>query len=247
MEKQKHIFTTKTAVRILKTKKTAVNEMLKGLVKKGWLIRIKRGLYLIIPLEAGPESKYTEHNFIIASHLVAPYYIGFWGALNFHGFTEQVPNTVFIATTKTLRNRKIFGTNYKFVKIKQKKFFGFKKYFIANKPVCISNKEKTIVDCFDRPELCGGTSEAIKPLLTKEEIDYKKLIVYAEKTGGACLKRIGFVLEKLKLADASKLLKKVKSGYVYLDILAPKKGKYNSKWNIVENIDLKKLKKEVLA
>jgi predicted transcriptional regulator of viral defense system len=179
--------------------------------------------------------------------LVEPCYIGFWSALNFHGFTEQTPSTVFIATVNTMRNRKILGTKYIFVKIKPKKLFGFKKYFIANKPVNISDKEKTIVDCFDRPDLCGGISEAVKPFLTGENIDYKKIVLYAERIGGACLKRVGFVLEKLKLADTSKLLKKVNTGYVYVDTLAPKKGSHNSKWNIIENIDLEKLKKEVLT
>lgn len=246
MQEQKHIFTTKTAAKILKTRKTAVNEMLKELAKKGWLVRIRKGMYLVIPLEAGPESVYTEHSFIIASHLVEPCYVGFWSALNFHGLTEQIPSTAFIAAKKTMRNRKILGIKYRFIKIKPGKFFGSRKYFISGKPVHVSDREKTIADCLDRPDMCGGIPEIIKPFLTNEDIDYKKLVSYAKKMGGACLKRTGFVLEKLGLADASELQGKVNSGYVYLDTIAGKSGKHNSRWNVIENISLENLKKDAM-
>ena len=37
---------------------------------KGWLARIERGRYLIVPLEAGPDRVWTEDALVIASYLV---------------------------------------------------------------------------------------------------------------------------------------------------------------------------------
>jgi len=98
---------------------------------KKWLIQIARGKYLIAPLNAGIKSEYTEHEFIIASDLVGknPYYIAYWTALNYYGYTEQTPFTVFVATTSRIADTTIHGVNYKFVNIKKTKFFGTKKSF----------------------------------------------------------------------------------------------------------------------
>ena len=71
--------------------------LLHDLARKGWLRRLERGKYLILPLEAGMSGRYTEHEFIIAASLVTPYYIGFWTALNHYGYTEQFSATTFVA------------------------------------------------------------------------------------------------------------------------------------------------------
>jgi predicted transcriptional regulator of viral defense system len=77
------------------------------LVHKNWLDRLKRGTYLIVPLAAGDTGHYTEHEFVIAAHLANPMYISYWSALNYHGLTEQVPMTVFAATTDRVSKHEI--------------------------------------------------------------------------------------------------------------------------------------------
>ena len=72
------------------------------LAKNGWLTRLNQGVYLIVPLAAGENAEYTAHEFHIASYLADPMYVGFWSALGYHGLTEQVPQSVYLATTKRL-------------------------------------------------------------------------------------------------------------------------------------------------
>ena len=43
---------------------------LSRLERKGWLKRLERGVYLLIPLEAGPEGKWSEDPLVIAAQLV---------------------------------------------------------------------------------------------------------------------------------------------------------------------------------
>ena len=81
--------------------------MLSRLEKEGWIKRIERGKYLIIPL-GREKDKYTINEFLIGSLLVDPYAIAYWSAMNHYGSTEQIPNTVFIETTsrKDIQERK---------------------------------------------------------------------------------------------------------------------------------------------
>ena len=96
----KRIFTYEDAVKPYGSSNRRLRELLSTLVKRGWLQRIEKGKYLILPFEAGREREWTEHEFIIASNLIEPYYIGFRSALNYFGYTEQISRTVFIVSTR---------------------------------------------------------------------------------------------------------------------------------------------------
>ncbi len=99
-------------------------KIMSSLMRKKWVLPLKRGLYALVHLDVGVRGadSFIVHNFVIASHLVEPYYIGFWSALNYYGFSEQIPRTTFIVTTKTRMPLVIMNTDYYFVKIQKKKF-----------------------------------------------------------------------------------------------------------------------------
>ncbi|MFW6128563.1 MAG: type IV toxin-antitoxin system AbiEi family antitoxin domain-containing protein [Halobacteriota archaeon] len=214
------------------------------LERKGWLDRLSRGKYLIIPLEAGERSYYTEHEFLIASRLVSPYYIGFLSALNFHGMTEQTPMTVFIATTKRVRNRTVHGISYSFVTLKKSRFFGYREYAVTNKAINISDPEKTIIDCMNHLEYSGGIEEVVKGL--KNPLNLEKLVDYAIRMGnGAAIKRLHYLLHTLEYPIPEGLERHLKDNYSrsysLLDPTRPDKGNYNSTWMLRLNIPEKDL------
>ena len=113
----KRIFTYEDAVKAYGSSNRRLWELLSTLVKRGWLQRIEKGKYLILPFEAGREREWTEHEFIIASYLIEPYYIGFRSALNYYGYTEQISRTVYIASTrrKLKSSLEISGVTYHLV------------------------------------------------------------------------------------------------------------------------------------
>src|SRR4030043_2268750 len=156
----KRIFTYEDAVKAYGSSNRRLRELLSTLVKRGWLQRIEKGKYLILPFEAGREREWTEHEFIIASYLIEPYYIGFRSALNYFGYTEQVSRTVFIASTrrKLKSSLEISGVTYRFVYMPDRRFFGAKEITLDGYRVNISEREKTIVDCLNRLDYCGGVS-----------------------------------------------------------------------------------------
>ena len=235
----KNIFTLHDAVLVLDEKKSSVTKLLHDLTARNWLLHITKGTYLILPLEAGAEPQFTEHEFVIASALVSPYYISYWSALHYYGLTEQVSKTIFIATTKRKRDIHILGLTFKFITVHRRKFFGFKRTQIKDHVVNIADREKAIVDCLDFPRNCGGISEVFKAIDgAKEEFNVGKLTAYAKKMrNAAILNRLGFFLELLGIKTPIK----PSNHYVMLDPLNKKKGEYNAKWKLIENIRKKEL------
>src|SRR6056297_1337967 len=146
-------FTFDDALKISHLTTKSLQKVIYRLQQRGAIERIEKGKYLIIPIGA-EKGKYTLHEFVIGSLLVDSYSIAYWSALNYYGLTEQIPTTIFIETNtrKFNTNPKIFGVQYKIIKIKKEKLFGTRKEWIEETPINITDKEKTIIDCLDIPK-----------------------------------------------------------------------------------------------
>jgi len=200
----------------------------------------------MVPLDVGTKgaNSFILHSFVIASHLAEPCYIGYWSALNHYGFSEQIPRTTFIATTKPKMPLKILNADYYFVRIEKKKFFDFNEIEIEGWRVNISSPEKTIADCLDHPEHSGGIDEVARAIYFNHgEMDIRKVYDSAERMGNVTIqKRLGYILEVtglLEIYGDSFSQFSPSKGYPLLDPLSPKKGKYNSKWSLLLNFELK--------
>ena len=221
-------------------------KMLINLIKKKCILKLKRGLYIIIPLDIGVKGadSFIMHNFVIASKLVEPYYISYWSALNHYGFSDQIPASTFIATTKAKKGLKILDTSYLFVQVSKSRFFGTTDIEIGGEKVKISDMNKTIADCLDHPEHAGGIDEIARSVyFSIEEIDIKKIVKYAQRMGNVTIiKRLGYILDECGLLDKYRAIFdkiELSKGYSLLDPLSPKKGKYNDKWLLLINRELK--------
>lgn len=214
------------------------------LIRKKWILKIRRGVYAIAPLETGEAGadNYTMHSFVIGSLLTKPYYIGYWSALNYHGFTEQTPSSVYIVTPKPKNSRNILDVHYLFVTIRPRKIFGTEEIELEKRKIIISSPEKTIIDCLDHPEHCGGIEEIAKSIyFSKNELDIKKIINYAKEIGNtAVIKRLGYISEIFQWQDYLDLLfsTKLKSGYSLLDPTRPKHGHIRERWKIIVNASI---------
>lgn len=241
-EKGRTIFRLKDVSEELKCSYEYAKVLVNNLAKKKWVLVLRRGVYLIVPLSAGVEPKYTEHEFVIASHLVSPCYIAYWSALNFHGLTEQTPFTVFVATTKRAKSREILNTRYSFVTLGSRKFFGFVPTAVGAYKVNVSDREKTLADALDHPEYCGGISEVAKCLWNaKDKLSPETVVKYAERMKNtAIMKRLGYLAETLDIGIDAKTLSRMKRaiapGISPLDPTMPRKGSYTTKWNLMLNV-----------
>ncbi|MFQ5851859.1 MAG: hypothetical protein ACE5JU_14905 [Candidatus Binatia bacterium] len=216
-------------------------QFLDRLERKGWIRRIKRGRFAVIPLSSGEARSPQLHEFLIAMELVSPAAIAYWSALNHHGMTEQIPRTVFVATEHhvQLSTKETLGFTFKIISVSPRKFFGIVKDWINEQPFSVTDKEKTIIDGLDLPKYVGGVGEIAKALAQAwEELDEAKLCQYARRIGNtAVAKRLGFLMEALGLGNPEALRKTVSlaPGFSPLDPTLPRKGKHSRRWGLLIN------------
>jgi len=235
------VFTPQEAANALGCTATAVRKRLHHLVKKGWLRRLEKGKYLILPLSAGPAGEYAPDELVIVTHLIKPYYISYWSALRYYGYSEQAGPTVYVVTTKRKQPLTIGGVAYRFVTVRPHKFFGAQRTWLGSEAVQMAEREKALVDCLDRPDLCGGVIEAAKAIWRgRGEMDWQKAHVYGQRMGNrTILKRLGFLLELFALGTPSLLgamQEDLGAAYTTLDPLYPPEGQHNSRWRLVVNV-----------
>jgi predicted transcriptional regulator of viral defense system len=234
MAKENQVFSLARLYEKTHIKKEVLRVVLSRMEEKGFIERIEKGKYLIIPL-GSEKGKYTLHEFVIASYLVQPYAISYWSALHYYGLTEQIPNTVFVQTPsrKKKSQKEILGVNYQFVRVKEEKFFGVRREWIEETPVSITDREKTIIDCLDKPHYAGGIIEVAKALKTGS-LDFNQISTYALTISNfAVVRRLGYLCELMDIpVDLPFPLSKK---YLLLDPTMPSKGKNDPKWRLVIN------------
>ena len=76
-----------------------VFDLIEKLQKKKNLVSLQRGIYMVIPFSA-INKKWVLDEFRIIDYLLKEdYYIGLYHAFHLHGFTEQIPNNMFVFNT----------------------------------------------------------------------------------------------------------------------------------------------------
>ena len=240
------VFATEDAYAI-RSRGKPTRDTLERLVRKGWLERLAKGKYLIVPLEAGPERIWTESPHVIAGVLVSPSMVSNWSALAYWNLTEQVPRVTCVQTTSRKEDRTptVLGMQFRIVRVKPHKFFGGHRCYARGGPAMVTDREKTILDCLDRPDLSGGVEEVARALLAADgDLDWERVTAYLGRFGsGAVVKRLGFLAEGLKLADPpdqgtlERWRELLTAGICKLDPSSPTKAhRIVTRWRIAVNL-----------
>ena len=198
----------------------------------GLVDEVERGKYLLLGLE--PE-RVLSNPLYIASQLIAPAYVSYWSALHHYGFTEQVPLTTFVATTRKKRPVTYRGFRFQFVSLRPHKFFGYRRERIGDLPIVVADEAKAIVDSLDLLQHAGGIGEVIKALrVALETIDVPTMIHYANRMENKSLgSRLGYLLESFG-RSAEGLVHSVSP--VKLDPVRPRAGHTVARWQLVVNV-----------
>jgi predicted transcriptional regulator of viral defense system len=241
----KSIFSLAEAQAITGTAYEATSMLLSELARKGWLVRLVPGKYLIVPLEAGLESIPMGDRFVIAHQILdpLPYYISHYSAMELHQMTTQPVNVVHVTVPRQRTSRTIAGVEYRFIYANPRSFWGYEAFWATRQDqVQVSDLEKTLLDGATRPDLCGGLAELAKGLwLRKDDLDDRSLVTYAERLAHrAAAKRLGFLLETYGLGrpeTLGSLQGLVNERYALLDPTLPDQGPYRARWRLRINLD----------
>ena len=239
-------------VRLLGSSRGYARVLIHRLESKGWLERIKQGVYLFIPAEYGYDDRYPPMDpLLVGSVLVKPYYYSYSTSNLYYGFTAQVRPLIYLATMKPRRNFGWRNNQYRFVTLTEYKFFGFQKRVVDGVEINIAEPEKSVVDSFDKPKYSGGIPETLCVLysaLRYKAFDHGKLVDYSIRMSSNSLaQRLGFLIDFLGEEELTffpdeergRLLRYVGKAPIYL---APtriygKGGSFSGEWRIVQNID----------
>lgn len=213
-----------------------INKVCSSLSKKGYLHRIKRGIYII---QHEPSQKpFISNPYEIALHIY-PGYLAFSSALRIYDLIEYEPFTIFVATAGKSRNINLGDYTFRYISM------GDKAVDIEfHKNTYVSSKTKTFFDCFYKPQYSGGYSGIVKALYLNEGCDWKKLKEYFEKFASDSLcQRSGYVLELIEKENIIKvsqsLISYLKSRIRTNTRLIPQNksaGKYIKDWKILDNL-----------
>jgi predicted transcriptional regulator of viral defense system len=169
-------------------------------------------------------------------------YVGYYSALSHHVLTEQLPRTVYVVTPTRAQDREIHGVPYCVITGTEQKFFGTEPTSIESTIVQVSDLEKTLVDCADHPEFCGGIRELATAMRTADKRgcagetvgDYLKQL-----DNGAATKRIVYLANQfsIDLPDREDLVAAFTSGYSLLDPTRPEAKSTDSTYRLRVNVE----------
>ena len=223
----------------------AADHVIRSLRRKGWLERASWGRYLLIPPEMGPDALGESNVLALASRIAEPYYFGYATAAMHYGFTTQHRQVIRLVTPVRTRNRRVLDTEVRIVNPVPRKFFGFGPVDMLGYTVMMSDREKTVIDCIDRPGLAGGEGEAATILATAcRRINWHKAATYLERMSSKTLsRRFGWLAERAgatipedvrtHLHDLAK-----GSGKAFFGPRIPKPGVigYQDSWQLTANV-----------
>jgi len=211
-----------------------IKKVLSSLVKKGYLYRLKRGLYLV---NEEPGKPLIKNPYQIALMLF-PGYIAFSSALRLYGLIEYEPFTIFVATPRKSGEKEIGEYTIKAIALGEKATG-----MILKNGIYTSTLAKTFFDCFYKPQYCGGYSEVTKALYEAEKIDWDEFLSYFKRFASNSLcQRTGYILELVKNLGIDvpegviEYLRGRVRVWTKLVPTLPSKGKGIEEWKLIDNL-----------
>ncbi|MXX91954.1 MAG: hypothetical protein F4Y63_00675 [Chloroflexi bacterium] len=218
--------------------------LLAALADNGWLARVRRGWYIGVPIEASAPGQWREDPWVVASTLFSPGYIGGWSAVEHWGFSDQIFNVIYVVAGRKVAptRQAIQGTDFLIRTVPERTLFGTRRVWRQSVPVNVSDPHRTMIDILDVPASAGGVlhvADVLQAYFESEHSTQVKLLEYGDRLGrGTVFKRLGYLAERIGLADAGFLeacRSRVTKGVSRLDPGGPAKGPIVSKWNVRVN------------
>jgi predicted transcriptional regulator of viral defense system len=186
-EREFGVFRARDISILLSCNKTKAYNIVKSLYRKKVLQKIGNGRYVLSYLSRIPEL------LELSAKIIWPSYISLWTALSYYRFTEQLPKTIYLCTTRARKSYRFEHSRLEFIKISPYRFFGYTRLG----RIIIAEKEKALLDSLLFTRYSGGIEEVFKCLKNAwEELDKEKLTEYAFRLKSkSLLRRLGYFIE----------------------------------------------------
>jgi predicted transcriptional regulator of viral defense system len=214
----------------------------------GWMRRVRRGLYIPVPVDVENPGSWAEDAMVVATTVWEPCYFTGWTAANHWGLTEQTFRTVVLKTTVRVRHAsvEILNRNYLVTHVPSAELaWGLTTIWYDDVRLRIADPARTVIDVLDMPKLGGGIRHSADILIAYlAEHDPSRLVDYAERLNNrAVYKRLGYLLEQLGRAESALIeasQTRISSGISLLDPDGPETGERNARWRLRVNARISK-------
>ena len=222
-------------------------DLLRRLSRRGWIVRLQRGLYLVPPrIPAG--GKYSPGIGLILEKLMdelkGRYQLGGPTAFNYYGFDDQIPNITYVYNNRISGSRRIGKLGFQFIKTGDGRLGAVKRVSTrGSTEIIYASKSRTLMDSvYDWSRfnsLPRGYDWIQKEINKDPQLASELAKVTAEYGNQATIRRIGYLLERIldtteyegrlqgKLRSTKSLIPWVPS--------KPAKGAANRKWGVIVN------------
>ena len=136
---------------------------------------------------------------------------------------------------------RVAGIDCRYVTVVPGRYFGIEQVWLDQRfRVPITDRERTVLDLFAMPRLFGGISEGLAVLeRAVDELDLERLVAQALRYDSvAAAKRLGWGLERagVETPVLAPLLDLPASSYSPLDPGRARRGGYERRWMIIDNL-----------
>lgn len=249
---QDGFITVGDAAAALGVDRRAASARLGSLSLQGWAARVRRGLYYILPLEAG-EPVIAPDPWILAAHVYPPCYIAGWSAAEHWGLTEQIFSSTFVATAASIRCRtpRLLRSDFRLARVQPARLEHASVVWRGTTSVMVSDPEVTIADALIEPSWAGGMRHLTDILTNYSEsqsVHFPKILDCLRRLRrGAGIKRFGYLMEQLFPAETD-VVKRAQAdlttGNVRLDPGLPRRGHLSKRWGLWVNVSVRSLASE---
>jgi len=240
-------FDATDAAQTLSLPEQRTGRLLRNLAERGWLSRVRRGLYVTVPLSATEPSEWQADVWRAAARIYDPCYIAGWSACEHWDLTEQIFRDLMVITAKPLGYRadQIQETRVRLKVVEAWRLFGTVGVWRGAERVAVSDPARTVLDLLDDPSSGGGirqVAEVLEEFLVGPTRESALLLDYAERLGNRSVyKRLGFLIEALGLREPELLevaAASMSEGVVSLDPSIDAEGVRDSRWNLRVNAQI---------
>ena len=169
---------------------------------EGRLIRIRRGLYAVVPEWADPAT-FPPDNYLLAGKLTSDAVVSHHSALEFHGCAYSVWHLIVYSATRPalpmeFRTERYRGTTFpRALRRSGNEHFGVAEVAYRGSAVRITSIERTLVDVLASPHLGGGWEEIWRSMEMADSLNWVQVVDYALLFGNATTTaKVGFFLDQ---------------------------------------------------
>lgn len=212
--------------------------------EQGWFRRVRRGLYIPVPVDVEQPELWSEDPLVVADAVWSPCYFTGWTAANHWGLTEQVFRTIVVKTSKRVRtaDQVLLDQDYLVGHVSEAVMeWGLRRVWRDERRVQLADEARTVIDVLDDPSIGGGirhVAEILEAYIT--DFDWRPLIEYADLLGNRTVfKRLGYLAELLEFGDQELTVscrRRLSSGVSLLDPSAPDRGPRVAPWGLRANV-----------